>query len=168
MAHAIYQSTRLQQETTATLYPARQQMYELQLALGDMERGQWGYVFTQDPAFLVTYQHGRTVARARFTSLVELLGPAYPELASSAVDAQNAAQSWTDDFAEPLTAEAQGATSQLPNVPSRPDPVRRSWPSPAPNSTSRPARSEPKSGPTSSRSARPTAAWRLPSSRPAS
>lgn len=108
MAHAIYQSTRLQQETTATLYPARQQMYELQLALGDMERGQWGYVFTQDPAFLVTYQHGRTVARARFTSLVELLGPAYPELASSAVDAQNAAQSWTDDFAEPLTAEAQG------------------------------------------------------------
>lgn len=111
MVHTVLKATQLQRETTATLYPARQQMYELQLALADMERGLWGYVFTQDPAYLATFQNGRTVEQRRFESLVALLRAAHPSLAAAAQEADGASQNWVSSYAQPLVQQAQDGES---------------------------------------------------------
>ena len=113
-AVAYTQQLRRQEIVTQDLFDAITETDNAYIALIDAETGLRGYALTGDTGFLAPYEAARShpvgfVDVARGVAAVR----AAPAMVAAAQHAQDLAQAWYDEHAEPLVAqiEAQGTTS---------------------------------------------------------
>ena len=102
-ATALSANSRVTDDLTDRLMPARSTVYQLQAALVNQETGVRGYALTRDATFLAPYRDGVQAQEQSETRIRELLHD-WPDLLADldAIDA--AAQDWQSGFAEPLLA----------------------------------------------------------------
>lgn len=94
-------------QTTRVLYPAGEQVAELQLAFTDMERGVWGYAISEDPAFLTSYVTGQAQSSQALAELRTLLTGDGADLLPLLEQTSESWRQWDQDIAEPLISDVR-------------------------------------------------------------
>ncbi|GAB2632329.1 sensor histidine kinase [Nocardia goodfellowii] len=114
-AQVIKDTNRASDRLLNKSLPAAAETYRLQSALLDQETGLRGFAIAGDRALLTPYTEGKITEAAAIARLRELLAGRDKLLAD--LDAvQSTAQSWRDDYAEPVVGTAAVGPFFAPNV----------------------------------------------------
>jgi len=102
-AAALGANSRVTDDLTDRLMPARSAAYQLQSALVNQETGVRGYALTADDTFLAPYRDGLQIEQQSENRIRELLEDR-PDLLADLDALERTAQEWQSTFAEPLLA----------------------------------------------------------------